>query len=65
MPKNPHAVALGRLGGKSGNGCAKARTHAQAVKAGKLGAAKRWGKKRISDTLTAKEYKRLDTFLNR
>jgi hypothetical protein len=31
--KNPHAVALGRLGGKAGRGKAKARTTAQARKA--------------------------------
>ena len=29
-PKNPHAVALGKLGGKAGTGPAKARTSAQA-----------------------------------
>ena len=33
--KNPHAVALGRLGGKAGTGVAKARTTEQARKAGK------------------------------
>lgn len=33
MKKNPAAVALGRLGGKAGNGKAKARTSEQARKA--------------------------------
>lgn len=32
-PKNPHAQALGRLGGKAGTGKAKARSSAQARKA--------------------------------
>jgi len=31
--KNPHAVALGRLGGKAGTGKAKARTSEQARRA--------------------------------
>lgn len=38
VKKNPHAVSLGRLGGKSGIGKAKARTPEQARKA----ALKRW-----------------------
>lgn len=28
--KNPHAIALGRLGGKAGHGASKARTSEQA-----------------------------------
>jgi hypothetical protein len=43
--KNPHAVALGKLGGAGGTGKAKARTTAQARKAGKAGALARWGDK--------------------
>jgi hypothetical protein len=38
--KNPHAVALGRLGGKAGTGKAKARTYGQARRAALI----RWGK---------------------
>lgn len=38
--KNPHAVALGRLGGKAGTGPAKARTTEQLRRA----AAARWAK---------------------
>ena len=44
--KNPAAVALGRLGGKAGTGKAKARSHDQAVRAGKIGAAIRWANHR-------------------
>ena len=39
---NPHAQALGKLGGKAGTGPAKARTSGQARKA----ALARWGKRR-------------------
>lgn len=42
--KNPHAVALGRLGGRSGKGEAKARTSKQARKA----ALARWAKYRLN-----------------
>jgi hypothetical protein len=42
MPKNPHAVALGRLGGAAGTGVSKARTPEQCRKA----AAARWEKHR-------------------
>jgi len=38
--KNPHAVALGRLGGAAGTGKAKARTSEQARRA----VLARWGK---------------------
>jgi hypothetical protein len=38
--KNPHAIALGRLGGKAGTGKAKARTSEQARHAVMV----RWGK---------------------
>ena len=40
--KNPHAVALGRLGGLK-KGLTKARTAEQARAAGIQGAIKRWG----------------------
>lgn len=45
-PKNPHAVAMGRLGGKKG-GAARARnlTPEQLAEIGRKGAEKRWGKK--------------------
>ena len=39
--KNPHAVALGKLGGKAGVGKVKARSSAVMRRA----ALKRWGKK--------------------
>ena len=44
--KNPHAVALGRKGGRIG-GVARARnlTPEQLAEIGRKGAAKRWGKK--------------------
>jgi len=42
--KNPHAVALGRLGGLT-TGVTKARTPEQARAAGIQGALKRWGAK--------------------
>jgi len=42
--KNPHAVALGRLGGLK-KGLTKARTAEQARAAGIQGALKRWGPK--------------------
>lgn len=42
--KNPHAQALGSLGGKAGRGASKARTKEQASRAGKLGAQARWEK---------------------
>jgi len=38
-PKNPHAVALGALGGAAGKGASKARTPEQARKAAEA----RWG----------------------
>jgi hypothetical protein len=41
MKKNPHAVAMGRLGGKAGKGKAKARTSEQA----RMAIMARWGKK--------------------
>jgi hypothetical protein len=40
--KNPHAIALGRLGGAAGKGASKARTPEQCRKA----AAARWAKYR-------------------
>lgn len=44
VKKNPHAVAMGRLGGKKG-GPARARslTVEQLAEIGRIGAAKRWG----------------------
>ena len=45
-PKNPAAVALGRLGGKAGTGKAKARTTEQATEAGRKGALARWANHR-------------------
>lgn len=42
MKKNPHAVALGRAGGKAGRGKAKARTSEQAKRAIQA----RWAKTR-------------------
>lgn len=42
--KNPHAVALGRLGGQAGSGQAKARTSEQARKAVQA----RWAKRKNS-----------------
>ena len=44
LSKNPHAVALGRLGGAAGKGASKARTPEQCRKA----AAARWAKHRES-----------------
>ena len=44
--KNPHAVALGRLGGlKGGKARAKKLTKEQRVKIAKAGAKARWGKR--------------------
>jgi len=40
--KNPHAVALGKKGGKAGSGKAKARTSEQASAAAKA----RWAKRK-------------------
>ena len=37
-----YLVGIGRKGGSSGTGQVKARSHDQAVAAGKAGAAKRW-----------------------
>ena len=46
--KNPHAVALGRLGGlKGGIARAKALSPRQRSKIAKLGAKQRWSKRRI------------------
>ena len=42
MKKNPHAVALGRKGGKAGTGKAKARTSEQA----RAAVMARWEKQR-------------------
>jgi hypothetical protein len=42
--KNPHAVALGRKGGKAGVGKSKARPSEQMRAAGIAGILKRWGK---------------------
>ncbi len=46
MPKNPHAVALGRLGGlKGGKARAKKLSKKRRIEIAKLAAAARWGKK--------------------
>jgi hypothetical protein len=45
--KNPAAVALGRLGGKKGGPARKAALSKKRLsEIGKLGAAKRWGKRK-------------------
>ena len=44
IPPGMLAAHLGRAGGSAGRGKAKARPHDVAVRAGRLGAAKRWGK---------------------
>jgi hypothetical protein len=62
--KNPHAQALGSLGGKAGRGASKARTKEQASRAGKLGAKVRWAKGRTftiaSGTYNAETYQRIE-----
>jgi len=46
VKKNPAAIALGRLGGRiGGKARAKNLTAEQLAEIGRLGAAKRWGKK--------------------
>jgi hypothetical protein len=45
-PKNPHAVALGRAGGKAGTGESKRRSTEQMKKAGRLGGLARWRNER-------------------
>lgn len=45
-PKNPHAVALGKLGGqKGGPARAKALTKSQRTEIARAGGKARWGKK--------------------
>lgn len=47
MTKNPHAVAIGRLGGlRGGRARAKKLTHEQMSEIGRLGALKKWENRR-------------------
>lgn len=45
--KNPHAVALGRKGGKAGTGASKARTSEQA----RAAVMARWAKRKVISIL--------------
>jgi hypothetical protein len=54
MTKNPAAVALGKLGGKSGTGAAKKRTTSFTAASSKKALAARWAKAKRKPTASAR-----------